>query len=100
MIEMILKIINAKRRRRRLQNNSRQIGVYAYPEVNPAVDLDQLLATFPKLSVHGPVCRDCGMDDQELDRGLRCPACAALWVNNESVGTNLHALTDKIGGGE
>lgn len=78
----ILKIINAKRRQKQLQNRTQQMSVYAYPEVNPNVDLDQLLKTFPKLSVRGSVCRDCGMNDQELDRGLRCPACEALRVAN------------------
>lgn len=53
-------------------------SVYAYPEVKPNADLDQLLRTFPELSAYGPVCRDCGMDDQELNRELRCPPCTAL----------------------
>jgi hypothetical protein len=59
-------------------------GVYAYPELNPNVDLDQLLRTFSELSIDGPVCRDCGMDDQDLNRELRCPPCTALHDQREA----------------
>lgn len=66
------------------QRMSEAESVYAYPEINPNVDLDQLLKTFPELSVHGSVCRDCGMDDQGLNRELRCPSCTALHDQKEA----------------